>query len=233
MTDTDFRRAGAWAAFALAASSILYAVAYLVIMPSEQRSGDTLEYFQSYLEDPTGRRLASIMFIVGGLAGAFATAALAERLRPVSEAWARWLAIAGVADNIIGMAHGLWNFERIEELSTSAYLRSPEASVGTLELIFNQPSAVDPQGLFRFGVSGLLALIFGLLIRRAADLPDWLGWLGVALGVDLIVLFFADWLEINTLVLLTGALASLVLLPGFRVWVGLLLRRPSQAGGVS
>ena len=229
MTDGGFRRVGAWGAFALAASSILYAIAYLAIMPSDQRGDDVGAFFRSYAEDPTGRRLPSVFFVTAGLAGALAVAALAERLRGVSLAWARWLGTAGVVANLAGMAHGVWSLSRVEEPSD---LYRTAANQAAVEVVYRQPSGADPLGVFRFGVGGLLALLLGLLILRAADLPRGLGWLGVALGIAMIALFFADWAGAGGLVLLFGGPASLILLPAFWMWAGVrLLRDAAGVGG--
>lgn len=227
MTDNGFRRLGAWAALLVALSSVLYAIAFLVVTPSAQRGDDVGEFFRSYADDPTGRRLANILFIVGGIAGAVATAALAERLRVTSEVWSRWLATVGIVANLAGMAHGLWNLIRIEELST---LYANEADRGAVEVVYRQPSPVDPEGLFRFAVGGLVVLGFGLLIRRTGTLPPRLGWLGAALGVDMLLLFATSWAGAGGPVVITGALASLALLPAFWVWVGIILLRERPAG---
>ena len=222
VTNDGFRRTGALGAFVLAASSVLYAVAFLIITPPEQREGDIPRFFESFKDDSTGRQLANIFFITGGLAGSFAVVALADRLRHVSTSWARWLAMTGVFGNLAGMTYGVWNIARLNEL---AELWDTPAYQPAVEVVFRQPPPVDPLGQFRFAGGDVAALLFGLMILRARDLPDALGWLGGALGVDTLVLFAMSLLDVGPAVLVTGGLASLILLPVFWVWVGLVLWR--------
>jgi len=59
MDDRTFERVGALAAGSVAALSLLYAVAYLVVTPAAQRASDVDAYYRSYLSDPTGSRIAS------------------------------------------------------------------------------------------------------------------------------------------------------------------------------
>src|SRR5262249_39576708 len=99
------------------------------------------------------------------------------------------------------------------------------ANQAAVDVAFHQPSPVDPQALFRFGIAGIIGIVLGLLILSARDLPRPLGFIGVAMGIDLILLFAVTWAGVGALVLLTGGLASLIFLPVFWTWAGLRLWR--------
>src|SRR5262245_59032773 len=90
MKDSSLARVGALSGFLVAALSILYAVAYLFITPAEQRGADLAAFYTSFAANPTGRQLANLCFVLSGVLGTFAVAAISERLREQSEGWARW-----------------------------------------------------------------------------------------------------------------------------------------------
>src|SRR5262249_47902577 len=117
MSETTFMKLGGIAAFIFAASSLLYAISYLVITPSDQRKNDVDVFFASFADTPLGRRLPNVFFVPGGLSGAWATRALARRLRPAGEAIAELAATIGSVSNLAGASYGIWNISRLHELS--------------------------------------------------------------------------------------------------------------------
>ena len=89
----------------------------------------------------------------------------------------------------------------------------------------NDLSPTDPRGLATFGLAGLWALTLGLeIVAGNASWPRNLGWLAVVGGLDLIVLFFATVAAYEGLILVSGGLASVILVPAFWIWTGRLLR---------
>src|SRR6266446_5492871 len=70
-------------------------------------------------------------------------------------------------------------------------------------------SPTDPRGLATFGLAGLWALTLGLAIVG---------------GLDLIVLFIATVAASENLILVSGGLASVILVPAFWIWTGRVLR---------
>lgn len=226
MDDRSFRRAGAIGALGLAVSSVLYAVAFLIITPADQRSEDAAKFLRSFAEDPGGRQFANVCFVIAGVAGTFAVIALAERLRSTSSLWATWATVVGVVANLAGAAHGLWNISRLHELSS---LYATAENRVAVEVVYAQPSPVDPLAMFRFAVAGGVAVVLGLLILHTPPLPRPLGWLAVALGVDTVILFAASWAGASALVLVSGGVASLALLPAFWIWAGAILWRECEA----
>src|SRR5207237_10218678 len=95
-----------------------------------------------------------------------------------------------------------------------------EPGIPTIDL-----SPTAPRRLATFGLAGLWALTLGLeIVAGNASWPRNLGWLAVLGGLDLIVLFFATVAAYEGLILVTGGLASVILVPAFWIWTGRLLR---------
>ena len=217
MTEAVFQRIGATAAVILAISSILYAVSFLAITPADQRKDDADKFFQSFADKPAGRQLANVFFVTGGLAGAWAVFALSRRLQPSGESGAMFISTVGVVANLASAAYGFWNLSRLHELSK---LYTTAANRPAIEVAFHQPAPLDPLGVFRFAGAGLVVALFGLLILKNDGWPRLLGWLGILLGIDMLVLFAVSWAGSGALTVLTGALASLIMLPVFWCWAG-------------
>ena len=221
-------RAGAWCAGAVAVLSVVYAIAYLGITPSEQRSGDIDEFFASYAGDPWGMRLASVSLLLSGLAGAIGMGGLYARLKGTGAPWLHLgLIVAGVAC-LASAAHGLGDILAIEEWS-DRWTTGIDAEQAAIRVAFDSPSPVDPRGLATFGLAGLVALLFAVVVRREHRR---LGTIGLVLGVDLVVLFLATLAGIDPLILLTGGAAALVLNPLWWGGVARLLWRSTAGGAV-
>ena len=214
MDDRTFERIGAISAAAVAALSLLYAVAYLGITPSDQRGADADAFFRSYLAHPAGLRLASVCLLVSGPLVGVAVVALAGRLTPKGGSSLTWAVVAGVAVGFATSAHGLDDLLRTDQLARR--YRSGSAATRAAVIVAHQgPSAVDPRGLFTFGVAGLVVAVLALAIRRRAAM---LGRLGLILGADMVALFVATAAGVQAAVLVTGGLASVLLGPAW--WLG-------------
>jgi hypothetical protein len=225
--DRIFDRVAAAAAVAVAVLSLVYAIAYLGITPSEQRGSDVDEFYRSYLAHPAGMRIASTCLLLSGLVIGTTVVALGRRFAanaPTALAWAR---IVGVVAGLATAAHGLTSLLGVDELAHD-YESGDAAKRAAVAVAHAAPNHVDPRGLATFGAAGLVALVLGLAVRP--ERPR-LGQLGIVLGVDMVVLFVATAAGIDPLVLLTGGLASVVLGPIWWVSVGRLLwRTPSEVG---
>lgn len=228
MKDHSLARVGGYAAIAIAALSILYAVAYLFITPAAQRGTDPAAYFASFAADPTGRQLANLCFVLSGILGSFAVAAISERLRSFSAGWARWALVIGVMALVATGIHGFWNMMLTPTLAR-LYNDGDAASKAAVVVLRSIPVPADPVELFTFGFTGLWALVVGILTLRGADLPRRLGYLALIAGVDMLLLFVADSAGAATPVLVLGGLASLILGPAMWVSIGLTLLRASPA----
>jgi hypothetical protein len=231
MDDRTFEQIGAIGAGMVGALSLLYAVAYLGITPSDQRGSDIDKFFRSYLAHPTGLRLASACLMVSGLLSGVAVVALTRRIRrdprqdsplPSSLSWATVLAVvAGLATS----AHGLADLVGVDKLA-HRYASGDAATRAAVAVAHVAPSAVDPRGLATFAASGLVALVVALALR---SIHPRLGILGMVLGVDMVLLFVATAVGIPALVLLTGGLASVVLGPIWWLGIARLLSASSTA----
>ena len=221
MDDRNFERIGAASAAAVAVLSLLYAIAYLGIAPSAQRAGDVDAFFRSYLAHPAGLRIASACLLLSGLVIGFAVVGLAGRLKAAGGRLVSWAAVAGVVSGLVTAAHGLGDLVGVDKLA-HRYAAGDAAVRASVVSVHGAPSAVDPRGVVTFGVTGLVALALGLALRRASARASGtgrgLGTLGVVLGIDMVLLFVANSVGVNALVLVTGGLASVVLGPAW--WVG-------------
>ena len=228
MDDRTFDRIAAVAAALVAGLSILYALAYLGLTPADQRESDVDEFYRSYLDDPTGARIASTCLLLSGLMVGTTVVALARRFARNAPAALSWATIMGVVAGLATAAHGLANLIGIDELAGD-YDSGDVATRAAVAVAHSTPSQVDPRGLATFLAAGLVALVLGLTIRRERSR---LGLLGVVLGVDMVLLFLATAIGIGPLVLLTGGLASVILGPIW--WVGvarLLWPKDAQTAG--
>lgn len=224
MDDRTFDRIGAVAAAAVAALSLVYAIAYLVITPAAQRAADVGDFYRSYLADPTGARIASTCLALSGLAVGTTVVALSRRYAADAPAAMAWAAIVGVVAGLATAAHGLSSLLGVDELARD-FASGDAATQAAVAVAHSSPSAVDPRGLATFGLAGLVALTLGLAVRP--DRPR-MGLLGVVLGVDMVVLFLATAVGVGPLVLLTGGMASVVLGPIWWISVARLLWDPAN-----
>jgi hypothetical protein len=228
MKDNSLARVAGLAGFAIAALSILYAVFYLFVTPAEQRGADLATFYSSFAANPAGRQLANLCFVLSGVLGPFVVAAVSERLRSQSEGWARWALVVGTLAIVATGLHGFYNLV-VTPIQAQLYNSGDAATRAAIAVARSAPLPTDPVEFFTFGVTGLWALVVGLLILRGADLPRWLGYVAVVAGVDMLLLFVADVAGAGTLVLLTGGPASLILGPAMWAGFGRALLREASA----
>lgn len=208
----SFDRFGGVSAMIVGALSILYAIFFLVIA----RQAEYIGSLGSWL-----------ILAASGIFSSAAFVALYQRLRKVSEGQALWALLLGVIASFATLAHGIY-----QALSLITLQAAEPAQSEAITLVRMAPSQIDPAGLATFFVTGLAILTFSLLILRQADLPKRLGQLGVVLGILMMVLFFASAANAQTLILISGGLASVIVGPIWWIWLGRRLSRavfPSSA----
>lgn len=144
MEQRAIERVGAIGAAVVAALSLLYAVAYLVIAPAAQRRGDVDRFYRSHLAHPAGLRIASVCLLLSGLLSGLVVTALAERLRKSSHPGLLWASILGVAAGLATAAHGLGDLVGVDTLA-HRFAGGDTATRAAIAVAHVSPSAVDPR----------------------------------------------------------------------------------------
>lgn len=170
------------------------------------------------IKDPL---IYSLLLIIGAVLTSVAVIAFADRLRAVDAGFATWGMVLGLAGTLGAGVHGAYDLANA--------ISQPNVLFDLADL----PNPIDPRGFLTFAVAGLGLLVLSWLTRRDASFPAGLGWLGLALGALLIVVYLARLIVVDAsspLVLGPAALAGLVVNPAFYLWLGRELRREGSAG---
>src|SRR5438046_2606952 len=179
--------------------------AYLIAAFSLVYAVVFLGFVRNHPENIEASALAWALIAGAGLSATIATTSAAARIGGDAR-W--WLTALGVGYGLLSAAHGTFDAIAIEQ------------SVALPAI-----SLTDPRGLATVGLAGLWALTLGLeTVAGNGVLPRGLGWLAIVGGLDLIVLFFATVAAYEGLILVSGGLASVILVPAFWIWTGRLLR---------
>jgi hypothetical protein len=189
--DADsFVRRGGFAAYAVAALSILYAIVYLGFVRP----------------DPADAEAAAISWMLlglGALSAAFATASVGVYIGGTVGGFIRGF---GIVYALLSATHGAYSAIAIQQ------------GFADLDL-----SPTDPRGFATFGLAGVWLIVVGRELARRTDLRPRYAQLATVAGIDLLVLFAATLIGNTPLVLVTGGLASVVLVPVFWAMTGRLL----------
>lgn len=155
-------------------------------------------------QNATAATVAFAVIALGAIASAVATAAVGAY---VGGAIGTWLIAFGVAYSLLSAAHGVF-----AAISAAQGFADPDIS------------PTDPRGFATFGLAGVWLIVAGRELARRADLRPRYAHLATVSGIDLLLLFAATVLAIEPLILVTGALASVLLGPAFWAMTGRLLR---------
>jgi len=196
MKDT-FGKFGGLSAILVGVLSIIYAIFYLLIA----RQAEFLGIYGSWL-----------ILAVSGIFSSAAYVALYQRVRAAGEGFALWALLLGVAASFATLQHGVY------EAGLVKAARAAGTVTGTA------PSEVDPAGLAAFFVIGIVSLLFSWLMLKGGALPRSLGYLGILNTVLLVILYFASAGGVQTLVLISGGLTSVIVGPIWWIWLGVKLR---------
>jgi hypothetical protein len=201
--DPEYDRLAGWAGILAGIGGFVYSVAFIV--------GVVLGRAPEL-----GRSVSSLALAVGGLLTAIVAIALFQRAREASAPGAL-LAVAFALFGSVGAAiHGGYDLANV--------LHPPVADVFVMNEL---PNPVDPRGLltFAFAGIGLLALVW--LVRRAGELRNWIGLLGLVVGTLLILIYLGRLIILsptNPLVAGLAGFTGFILTPVFYVGLGLWLR---------
>ena len=222
MGDRVFEKIAALSAMVLGALSLLYAVAYLVIAPADQRKSDVDAFYRSYLAHPGGMRIASTCLLLSGFIIGLPAVALRRRLLSTAGNAVTWAAVVSLVGGYATSAHALWSLVGTDRLAQH-FANADAATHAAIVLAHVTPSPIDPFGIAKFAFAGLAVLLFGAALRPSRR---GLGTLGIVLGVDMVALFVANSVGSTPAVLLTGGLASVILGPVWWVSIGRMLLKP-------
>src|SRR6266705_4733129 len=179
--------------------------AYLIAAFSLVYAVVFLGFVRNHPENTQAAALAAALIAGGGLSATIATTSAAARVGG-DPRW--WLTALGVGYGLLSAAHGTFAAIAVEQ------------GIAATDL-----SPTDPRGLATFGLAGLWALTLGLeTVAGNGALPRNLGWFAIICGIDLIVLYVATVAAFDGLILVSGGLASVILVPAFWIWTGRVLR---------
>lgn len=202
----SFQQFGGFSAILVGILSLVYAVFYLLI----SRQIPTLGVNGSW-----------IVLALSGIFSSAAYVALYQLTRDTGPGVALWALALGEAASLATLLHGGYESTLIKTITEGG--ASQQAALAAFQ---QAPSQVDPAGLMTFFVTGVVALLFSYLIANQPGLPRALGTLGIVNGFVLVILYLASANHLQTLILISGGLTSVILGPIWWIWLGV---RLSQA----
>jgi hypothetical protein len=177
-------------------SSILYAVFFLLV------KGQLNVY------------LPPVFLALGGFLALTPMVVVYLRVRRADEGFALWALLLAAVGFLGTAAHAIFGIAAVIPKVTD---------VGSAKEL----SQSDPRGFLAFFVTGVAVLVFAWLIQRSGAFPVGLAYVGYVLGVSVILLFLGNLATAtNTsslLILIPGAVASLLATPAWNIWLGLRL----------
>ena len=228
-TGAAFDRFAGAAASIVALSSIIYGFAYLFLVPADQKNGPPAS-LTSFQANPTGRQLASSMFVLGGLGTATAAVGIYHRLRDQHAGWASFSVRLGFVAGLLTALHGVY-LTVLLPVTSGLYVNPPtvagvpaSAIKGAAVAIASLPSPLDPGGFSKFCLVGLWLIVTGALMLRSRAFPRWLGYLALVGGVGLLLLYIGGLTGTTALILATGLPSSVITGPlfwlvfGYTLW---------------
>jgi hypothetical protein len=197
-----FERAGGVAAFAAGVIGLLYSVAFVIV---------------SRAAPDTGRFLAPLLLMLGGVVAVLALTAVYERLREAEPGYALVGLLLAVAGAIGSAIHGAFDLANALHPPTS---------------LPDTPDAVDPRGFLTFGVAGLAVLVISTVVTRDTEFPRGLAMLGYASGLLLVLIYLGRLIILDAaspLILGPAALEGFIVNPAWYLWLGAVLSRGRPA----
>jgi hypothetical protein len=156
---------------------------------------------------------------IGGLLNAVTLVAVYERVKVNGSGLVLLGLLFGFAGTLGATIHGAYDVANL--------FHAPDTVTDP-----TLPFAVDPRGLLTFAISGLGVLALSWEALRVVALPRNVAWLGIALGVLLVVIYLGRLivLDPNSLLILAPAgLAAIVVSPAWYALVGRELLRAARA----
>jgi hypothetical protein len=177
-------------------SSVLYAVFFLLVKGA----------LNTYLPP--------VFLALGGFLALPPLIVVYQRVRRTEEGFALWALLLAAVGYLGTAAHAIFSLASV----------TPKViDIGAAKNL----SPADPRGFLAFFVTGVAVLTFAWLIQRTGAFPVELAYVGYVLGVSVILLFLGNLVTAtntsSVLVLIPGAVASLLATPVWNLWLGLRL----------
>jgi hypothetical protein len=157
--------------------------------------------------------LAALMLCAGGLLSVLALVALFWIVREVSPGLATVGMVFGVVGALGAAVHGAYDLANV--------LHDPGATT-------DLPNSVDPRGFLTFGVAGVgVGMLSALALQTPTISRNW-AWLGLLLGVLLVVIYLGRLIVLDAtspLILVPAGLTGFLVNPIWYGWLALILRR--------
>src|SRR5262249_31539826 len=177
-------------------SSVLYAVFFLLVKGA----------LHTYLP--------SVFLALGGFLALPPLVAIYQRVWRTEEGFALWALLLAAVGYLGTATHAIFGL---------AAVMPKGIDIGSAKDL----NPADPRGFLAFFVTGVAVLAFAWLIQRSGAFPVELAYVGYVLGVSVILLFLGNLVTgTNTtslLILIPGAVASLLATPVWNLWLGLRL----------
>jgi len=218
MKEGSFRKFGAAAAMVVGVSSVLYGLLFLTIFPAAQRSGAPGSLV-SFNESPTALPILSALLVLGGLASTAAVVAIYQRVREGNPGLALWSFGVGMGYGILTALQAVYQYFLASKLA--AFYAGGDAAIRAAAVVAADiPSPVNTFGFTKFFLSGLWLLLTGVLMLRTSYFSRRLGYLALAAGVGVILLFVGQATNTAQLIFGIGVPGSAIVGPLFWIWVG-------------
>lgn len=218
MSEQSTLRFTAIAASVVGVSALLYGIVFLVLVPEAQK-GPAPASLISFAHNPTGRQIANVLLVIGGLAGSAAVVGIYRRLRATNAGLAVWSLVLGSMYCFATILHGIYFAFLMVDLSR-LYARGGEALKASAVAIASTPS---PLGVGDYFLAGPWLLVTGLLMIRSPGIPRALGYLAWISAVGLFVEFAGTVIDTPAVIRATAVPGALVVGLVFWVWTGCIL----------
>src|SRR5689334_2723517 len=170
MTDTSLQRWGGLATIGVGICSLLYGVLYVVLVVFGPKL-DPATSLTSF-----GIQITNLLLALSGLLSLIAVVTIFQKIRGVSEGWARLALWFGMFGALLGGLHG-WS-DLVHNPILAQAFGQPDTA-GAANLIANLPSQVDPRGVGTFGLTGVFFFILGMQLYRVQGVPQRLAQLAI------------------------------------------------------
>jgi hypothetical protein len=205
MKSTSFERFAGLFAILAGVSGFLYSASFIGVARSNPELGGLL---------------SALFLMLGGLLTIPVVVALYQRLRETDDSFALLALLLGTIGAGGMTIHGTY------DLANAIHVPDPNPAN-----LANLPNQVDPRGLLTFGVTGLGLLVVCWLMMRVGHFPKNLGYLGLLLGVLLVVIYLARLIILDAthpLVVITVLPTGFIINPLWYIWLGVVLRRSAS-----